>query len=366
MNTAKIPFGLLNGNLKRAMDVPNGLACGCLCPGCKSPLIAANQGVRNVPHFRHAQAVDCQGAYETALHRAAKELLVEKMFVQTPDFDQYVTAGGNHLISGKRVSIPGALVSADQAQSEVTMQGVVPDVVFTVGGHLLLIEIHVSHKVDGRKQQVLRSMDQSSFEIDLRHLKIESVVDPKAFEHEVLHNPENRRWLHSRLGARLVSRALTELTQAREQQREKQRLRELELTEQRASGKLLRELEAQARRQITSEQVAQAQDSHEAKVYRENMGELRQRIMCRAKAIARTIERAVTEHEGQGAQCQTCWMVNAPGDVRCTYCQSTTLSQVSFTSDYARNAEARMRCSTKPDESIKRVPNLETECEGLS
>lgn len=358
MNSTKIPFGLLSGHLKRAMDVPNGLACGCLCPGCKSPLIAANKGLRYVPHFRHATTVDCQGAYETALHRAAKELLLTSMQVLTPEFRQYVTASGNHLISGKSVSIPGALVSADQAHSEVVMQGIIPDVVFTIGAHQLLIEIHVAHKVDAHKQQVLRTLDQSSFEIDLRHLQIESVVDPKAFAFEVLHNPKNRHWLHSRLGSRLVGRAVEELRVAREKEREEQRLKEIKKAEQRAKDKAFRELEDQAKREVFREQFAQANTIPQNQVYRENMNDLRQRILDRAKAIAGSIQRAVAEHSGVGIQCSTCWMVNAPGAQSCAFCNGLALDRVSFTPDYARTAEPRMRCSTKPDESLKRVPLL--------
>lgn len=358
MSSTKIPFGLLGGHLKRAMDVPNGLACDCLCPGCRSPLIAANQGLRYVPHFRHATSVDCQGAYETALHRAAKELLLASMEVLTPEFRQYVTAGGNHLISGKSVSIPGALVSADQAKSEVVMQGVIPDVVYVIGGHQLLIEIHVAHKVDAHKQQVLRTLDQSSFEIDLRHLPIESVVDPKAFAFEVLHNPKNRHWLHSRLGARLVGKAVGELMAAREKGREEQRLREIEQAERRAQDKEFRELEVQAKREVFRQQVAQANALPQNKVYRENLNDLRQRVQDRADAIAGSIQHAVAEYGGIGDQCATCWMVNTPGVQSCTFCTGPTLDRVSFTPDYARTAVPRMRCSTKPDESLSRVPLL--------
>lgn len=363
MNSTKIPFGLLHGNLKRATDVPNGLACGCLCPGCKSPLIAANKGLRYVPHFRHASTVDCQGAYETALHRAAKELLLTCKHVRTPDFEQYVTAGGNHLISGKCVSVPGGLVSADDVQCEVVMQGITPDVVFTVGGHQLLIEIHVAHKVDAHKQQTLRSMDQSSFEIDLRHLKIESVVDAKAFEHEVLHSPLNRRWLHSRLGSRLVGRAVEELRVAREKEREEQRVRDLERSERRAKDRELRELESLARRQVVSEQIALAQNTPQVKVYRENRADERQRVIDRAMLIAGSIRRAVNNHDGEGAQCSECWMVSEPLCQHCSHCDGTKLVRITFTADYARTAEPRMRCSTKPDESLKHAPTLKLHAE---
>ena len=63
-----------DGRLVHVNDVQNGLDCGCLCPACKSPLIA-RQGKRLIWHFAHVSEVDCDSAGETALHLAAKQTL---------------------------------------------------------------------------------------------------------------------------------------------------------------------------------------------------------------------------------------------------------------------------------------------------
>ncbi|EAW2474455.1 hypothetical protein L2D25_26470 [Salmonella enterica subsp. enterica serovar Muenchen] len=62
--TEGIPFGLERdtGKLLAITDVARGSACGCLCPGCKTPLVA-RQGEINLWHFAHATDMsgDCDG-----------------------------------------------------------------------------------------------------------------------------------------------------------------------------------------------------------------------------------------------------------------------------------------------------------------
>ena len=55
----RIPFGKskIDGELVDVHDVPNGLACDCVCPSCETPLVAKNQGNDRVWHFSHAQKV---------------------------------------------------------------------------------------------------------------------------------------------------------------------------------------------------------------------------------------------------------------------------------------------------------------------
>lgn len=42
------PFGLRDGRLYAPADVPSGLACACVCPGCGAALIANHH---TEPHF---------------------------------------------------------------------------------------------------------------------------------------------------------------------------------------------------------------------------------------------------------------------------------------------------------------------------
>lgn len=67
------------GNLKHIDDVPNGNGCGCICPACKQPLQARNEGSKRMHHFAHQSGVDCPNACETSIHLLAKEK-IQKAF----------------------------------------------------------------------------------------------------------------------------------------------------------------------------------------------------------------------------------------------------------------------------------------------
>ena len=76
-NSGKVPWGLdTSSNLIVHVDeVPNGIACGCVCPACKASLIARH-GTRRMHHFAHANS---QGACEGQLHATAKLLLFQRI-----------------------------------------------------------------------------------------------------------------------------------------------------------------------------------------------------------------------------------------------------------------------------------------------
>ncbi|HMG66118.1 MAG TPA: competence protein CoiA family protein [Chitinophagaceae bacterium] len=54
-------------------DAANGLACDCVCPGCKATLVA-KQGTERIPHFAHYTGSSCRYG-ETMLHLLAKKIL---------------------------------------------------------------------------------------------------------------------------------------------------------------------------------------------------------------------------------------------------------------------------------------------------
>src|SRR5580658_8030351 len=70
----KLPFGLQNGKLVDISSVESGLACNCVCPSCGQRLVA-KKGEINQHHFAHHNAIECEGAVETALHIYAKNIL---------------------------------------------------------------------------------------------------------------------------------------------------------------------------------------------------------------------------------------------------------------------------------------------------
>lgn len=75
-----------NGDLVRIDKVAKGLACNCYCPSCKEKLVAKNGGMKRNHHFAHASGVDCEGAYETMLHKLAK-LKIREAFYSKDKFN---------------------------------------------------------------------------------------------------------------------------------------------------------------------------------------------------------------------------------------------------------------------------------------
>lgn len=80
MNTHKLLTYALNSDnrLMYINDVPNGLECNCICPGCKEKLIAKNDGKVREHHFAHASNKECISGYQTMIHLLAKAIIVNK------------------------------------------------------------------------------------------------------------------------------------------------------------------------------------------------------------------------------------------------------------------------------------------------
>lgn len=86
MSTAhRIPFGIhSDGVVVDAYSVERGLACKCLCPGCRQPLMA-KQGEIRVHHFSHVGNRSCTNGQVMALTMAAKQVLSREKRVALPD-----------------------------------------------------------------------------------------------------------------------------------------------------------------------------------------------------------------------------------------------------------------------------------------
>jgi len=79
-------FALDKDKRIRSVDeVARGLACECTCPCCGERVIARQGEVREW-HFAHASGADCEHAAESALHLAAKQLLLEGGGLRVPEF----------------------------------------------------------------------------------------------------------------------------------------------------------------------------------------------------------------------------------------------------------------------------------------
>lgn len=200
----RVPFGLKAGRMWSAKQVPRGLECGCVCPGCNAPLIAkAQDSIDRRPHFAHYREADCRFGFESAVHRMAKQLIQDHLRVQVPAWD------GSHdmptppsklddcgqLMTGRKVAFPARMVSLMSAALEIGRGDYIPDVTAHDAEGELLIEIRVRHAVNNLKQRRVQSDGVRMIEIDLSKVTVEQVLDDVEFERLVLEDRGNRQWI---------------------------------------------------------------------------------------------------------------------------------------------------------------------------
>lgn len=190
MDSSKLlnPLGIRNGHVVHVDAVPRGLACGCTCPVCGGKLVARKGDIK-VHHFAHASSENCEAAYETGLHKAAKEFLLEHRKISLPAVEIRFDQRESILLK------PATTYDLDTVDLEKRFRSFVPDVIATVGGKTLLIEIRVTHGVDEEKLEKIRAENVSVVEIDLSDAdRIAPLDDLKRH----LIEPSSRKvWLHN-------------------------------------------------------------------------------------------------------------------------------------------------------------------------
>lgn len=184
-----IPFGLRDGQLLHVDEVERGLECGCVCAGCKGPLVA-RQGAQNIHHFAHASGAGCEGAYETALHLAAKAILEEEMHIVLPPV---TTKLENNRAPVEFAPEKDHLI--DSVVLEKKLGTTIPDVIAVISGHKLAIEIKVTHGVDDEKLTRIEREGVSTIEIDLSDLPRNLDKDLICFH--VVESVERKVWLYN-------------------------------------------------------------------------------------------------------------------------------------------------------------------------
>lgn len=151
-----------DGTIAHISEVPPGLACRCICPGCGVDLVA-RKGDSKEHHFAHRSSAQCAHALESALHKLAKEVLHERREILLPEVS--ATREGRTLVTH-----PADVHRFDDAVLEQHLDAIVPDVIVRKGAHRLLVEMFVTHRCGPEKIELIRRMGLSCVEIDLRQI----------------------------------------------------------------------------------------------------------------------------------------------------------------------------------------------------
>ena len=176
-----------------------------ICPECGARLVARVNGAKRVPHYAHYRKGECGNAGETALHRIAKDIILEAGYIMLPPFE--VNVGGGRPEHPQ----PAKVGRFDTVDVEIWKDGFRPDLIgirYGTDGTLigqLIIEIRVTHAVDQRKLLKLRERGDSVVEIDLSG--IDRNLDGPELALQIL-DEAPRNWLYHRNEEQLTQKAL--------------------------------------------------------------------------------------------------------------------------------------------------------------
>ena len=190
----KVPFGRKADRLvapTQALDA--GLDCQCTCPGCGAKLLL-RQGSRR-RHFAHYNAPGSDGCVESAIHAAAKQVLIDHGGLVVPEvaFEVSATTSDGVLLRESEVLSAQRRIRFDHTIAEVTIDDIRPDVVGYRGERQLLVEMYFRHRVDPGKRDKLKRLGLPALEIDLSNL--DQLDDFEAVKERVLENVVYKEWL---------------------------------------------------------------------------------------------------------------------------------------------------------------------------
>lgn len=189
----KLPYGLKDDNLVSIDEVESGLACECLCPGCKKQLIAKKGNIK-IHHFAHYKTVDCKGGIETALHVLSKELIASSKTFITPILYYPNT---NFEI------FPEIEIPIDKVTLEKRLGEIIPDVIIESKGKKLLIEVVVNNPISRDKMRKIVSENIPTIVIYAKYLleyaynKKDFGLNNNSFLTELISGTKYKRWFHN-------------------------------------------------------------------------------------------------------------------------------------------------------------------------
>lgn len=202
MNTNRlIKYALdANNNLMFIDNVPNGLECGCICPGCKEKLIAKNDGKIREHHYAHTSNKECITGYQTMIHLLAKAIIFQKRIL--PGF-----AMNNKPIVASQIGcevrldelniIPDVLaiapVQLNYGYMGMNVGTITKDIPF-------IIEIYVTHKVDEEKTKIIKDSGIPAVEIDLS--KSEATTAEELIKD--IYTPANWTYINKEIGQKFI------------------------------------------------------------------------------------------------------------------------------------------------------------------
>lgn len=201
------------GRARHASQVERGKACGCVCPDCKTALIA-HKGEKYAKHFRHATTTACRG--ESALHLAGKQALVNAAAagesLATPELTGQVSqADMRGDVQHDKWSVHSGTYALSQAVCEAAVgHDLRADVVLRHAGPkpALAVEIRVTHAKGETEREKYLGHGHDAIEIDLSRLPWNATPDEVS---RAVMSEAPRQWLHCAAAERAKAMAMATL-----------------------------------------------------------------------------------------------------------------------------------------------------------
>lgn len=166
-------------------EVDRGLACNCICPCCKQPMIA-NKGEKNHHYFSHERkagtSIDAKKCRIITMHMVAEKIIAENKSVMLPPYYDFEKS--------RKISFVRVEIEERNDRSDIQ-----PDIVgITDDGKRYLIEIKYTHEIDSKKMKKIFSEDLTCVEIDISNQKMNEL------ETFLLDKSNDRVWINNKYG----------------------------------------------------------------------------------------------------------------------------------------------------------------------
>lgn len=203
----KIPIGIDKDTSKIILienltEEQRGLKSNCICPECKSDLIA-RMGEKTIKHFAHYRGNESESCQETALHLLGKYVLSQLKSIELVDYEtnqqQKKDLLGRYYYSSSTILFGSNKVGLLSSELEKSIGNIRADVFSKVDYEGLKFdfnfEVKVWHRVDDNKEKKLQDLNVNTIEIDISNLLSENVVNFEKVKQE-LNQPYNQRIIH--------------------------------------------------------------------------------------------------------------------------------------------------------------------------
>ena len=164
-------------------QVERGLACMCFCFECGEPVVA-RKGEKNEHHFAHLNNKEsCTIHPESILHKFAKQVIMQERYLTLPSLPDDENSGDKTW-------------QFDQLIEEQAVGCIRPDIVATVDGEMMFIEVAVTSFVNTDKADFSQQLGIKTVEIDLREIITQGIELPseEAKDH-ILDCVTNKQWI---------------------------------------------------------------------------------------------------------------------------------------------------------------------------